>query len=728
MTASQSAPGPGDAVAVGSRTAPSRLVFGPHETNLCDGRAFSGRHVAYYARRAAAGVGIIVTETASVTANDWPYERAPLAQLAGPGWQAIARACASSSTLVLAGLGHAGGQGSSAYSQEVMWAPSPVADVVTREPPAALDEEGIAGLVVAFGRSAGAAMDAGMGGVELDAGAFSLLRQFHSGLTNLRGDAYGEDRLLFTRHVLAEVRRVVGPSGVVALRLSCDELAPWAGVTPEQAAGMVDALAGSVDLLTVVRGGPYSTSAYRPDAHVEAGFNRDLCRQMREAAAGRVPVVLQGSVVDPAMATEALGAGVCDLVEMTRALIADADLPAKVRSGRAGEVRPCIRCNQACRVRDPRNPLVSCVVDPASGHETEEPYAPTGGTLEPSAPTGGTEEPYAPTGGTEEPSAPTGGTEEPSAPTGGTEEPYAPTGRTEEPFAAPVLVVGGGPAGLECARVLALAGRRVRLVERSSALGGTLARAAVGPGRESLRQATDWLDSEVRRLGVEVDLGTEAEASQVREARQRGQAVVLATGSRPATDRYADAGVPVLDALSVLGDPALLPEGPVVVADTVGDAVGVNLAEWLATAHGRQVTLVCPDPVAGTQLSRTGDLADANGRLQRAGVTRQLRSLIRRIGEGAVDVEDCWTAAPARLPAASVVDCGHRLPDDSMYEELGDPDIIRIGDCVAPRSLLEAVLEGRRAALRLLEGLPGAHPGRIETAGPASPAEAGVTG
>ena len=639
-------------VAVGRQVAPSRLVFGPHETNLGQGRALSDRHVAYYARRAAGGAGLIVVETASVTDNDWPYERCPLAAASGPGWAAAAQACAPWGTLVLAGLGHAGGQGSSAYSQEVMWAPSPVADVVSREPPAELDDAGITAVVSAFAGAARMAVDAGLAGVELDSGAWSLLRQFQSGLTNLRADRYGEDRLLLIRMILAQVRTVVGPAGVVALRLSCDELAPWAGITPEQAEQTVAELAagGLVDLLTVVRGGPYSTSAYRPDAHVDPGFNRDLCARMRAAAGGQVPVVLQGSVVAPAMAETALADGICDLVEMTRALIADAGLGTKVRAGEADRVRPCIRCNQACRVRDPRNPIVSCVLDPASGHETEEPYEP----------------------------------------------PAAPAGSRR------VTVVGGGPAGLECARVLAGAGVPVRIIERRPVLGGALAAAAVGPGRQTLREATEWLAAEVVRSGVEIETGAAVDARAVDAARSEGEQVVLATGSVPDTERYPDSALPVLDAAAVLADPAAVPDGPVAVIDLVGDWVAVNLAEWLATAHGRHVTLICPDLVAGTLLSRTGDLADANGRLQRAGVTRRLRSIVRGIGPDGVEVEDCWTAAPGLVPAAVVVDCGHRRPDDRLYEELADPAVHRIGDCVAPRSLLEAVLEGRRAALRLL--------------------------
>jgi 2,4-dienoyl-CoA reductase (NADPH2) len=232
-----------------------------------------------------------------------------------------------------------------------------------------------------------------------------------------------------------------------------------------------------------------------------------------------------------------------------------------------------------------------------------------------------------------------------------------------------------------------------------------------------LARLSEWLTAEADRLGVKVELGVAADRAAIEQARRDGGEVVLATGAVPVADRYSDAALPVLDALTVLQDPAAVPPGPVAVIDTVGDAVAVNLAEWLATAHSRSVSLISPDTVAGTQLSRTGDLADANGRLQRAGVDRRLRSLVRRIGPDGVEIEDCWTAAVSEVAAASVVDCGHRRPDDTLYAALGDPSIVRVGDCVAPRSALEAVLEGRRAALAIL-GPPGAVPGAAGTVGP----------
>ncbi len=639
-----------DPVTLAGRTAPSRVIFGPHETNLGQDRALSARHTAYYQRRAAGGAGLIITETASVHESDWPYERAPLAADCAGGWREIAAACRPHGALVLAGLGHTGLQGSSAYSQSVLWGPSGFTDAVSRETPMIMEEPEIAALVAGFAAAAAAAAGAGLDGVELDAGPGALLRQFHSGLTSQRTDRYGTDRLALTREVLAAVRAAIGPGRILALRLSCDELAPWAGVTPEQAAEQAAALAPDLDLLTVVRGGPYSASAYRPDAHTPPMFNQDLAAAIRAVVAGAVPVALQGSVVDPAAAQAALDAGAADLAEMTRAQIADADVVAKLRAGTPDRIRPCILCNQTCRVRDNRNPVITCISDPRTGHETTDPPPAADGVSGP------------------------GRITEPGA-------------RTGQPG---VLVVGGGPAGLEAARVAAGAGLAVRLAERSAGLGGILRAAAGGPARERMALLADWLEAEARRLGVRFDLETEITAEDLDAAAAAGTQVILATGSRPAA-RF-DPAVSV-DALAVLSGAAVLPDGPVVVHDPVGGPVGVAVAELLAAA-GRQVALVTQDPVVGTLLSLTGDLADANVRLQRAGVTRELRSLIREVSGGTALLEDVWTGAQRRVDCAVLVDCGHRLPDEDLY--LSRPETPRAGDCVAPRTVAEAIREGRR--------------------------------
>lgn len=186
-----------DPIELGPRTAPNRVLFGPHETNLGRNRTISERHVAYYARRAEGGAGTIVVEEASVHPSDWPYERSPLASECGPGWSAVADACRPHGALVLAALGHSGGQGTSHWSQRELWAPSRVPEVDTREVPKQMEAADIEAVVAGFGSAAADARAAGLDGVEVNAGQHSLVRQFLSGLTNQRGDEWA-DRTRFT--------------------------------------------------------------------------------------------------------------------------------------------------------------------------------------------------------------------------------------------------------------------------------------------------------------------------------------------------------------------------------------------------------------------------------------------------------------------------------------------------------------------------------------------------
>jgi len=623
-------------LALGTRTAPSRVVFGPHETNLARGRAVAQRHVAYYRARAAGGAGLIVVEEASVHPSDWPYERCPLAADCGPGWRAVAEACRPEGALVLAALGHAGGQGSSAYSQAPLWAPSRVPEVNSREVPKWMEERDIASVVEGFGAAARLAVASGLDGVEVNAGQHSLVRQFLSGLTNLREDGWGSDRLRFARAVLGAVRAGAGPSAVVGLRLSCDELAPWAGIVPDAAAAIAASLADAVDYITVVRGGIFSASATRPDSHVEPGFNLVLTRLVRTAVPAGVAVIAQGSIVDAGQADGAIGDGTCDAVEMTRAQIADAELVVKLRRGQ--RPRPCILCNQACQVRDPRNPVVTCVVEPSAGYETVDPPV----------------------------------------------TPAAAHGRA-------TLVVGAGPAGLECARVAALRGRAVNVVDDRTEPGGLVTVAASSEGRHPLSAITAWLVSECTRLGV---MFSRRRATAAEVLAFDGD-VVLCTGSVPGrVDYEVLEGAVVRPADTALDE---LPAGPVAVWDPIGGPIGVAVAETLR-ARGRDVSLVTPDLIAGNELSRTGDLAPANVRLLAAGVVIEKRSILRAVDAKGAEVEDRFTGARRHIDAVAVVDAGHRLPEDALWRETG---AARAGDAVAPRTIREAILEGRRRALEL---------------------------
>jgi mycofactocin system FadH/OYE family oxidoreductase 1 len=625
------------------REARNRVLFGPHETNLGWDRSLSERHLAYYERRAAGGAGTVVAEEASVHESDWPYERCPLASECGPGWRGLAKIAHRHGALALAAIGHTGGQGSSAYSQRPLWAPSGVPEVNTREMPKVMETEDVDAVVRGFGAAAESAMRSGLDGVEVNAGQNSLVRQFLSGLTNTREDAYGADRLRFAREVLHGVRAGAG-GGIVGLRLSCDELAPWAGIVPDVAAEIAVALAPWVDYLVVVRGAIFSVQATRPDGHDAPGFNLDLTGQIRAAIGGRIPVLAQGSIIDVGQAEWAIAEGRCDAVEMTRAQIADPDLVAKTVAGHPDRIRPCILCNQTCKVRDARNPLVTCVVEPSAGYEAAEPE---------------------------------------------------PSGLAARPLT--LTVVGAGVAGLECARVAAGRGHDVTVVDRSGMTGGMARTAAQGAGRHQLAAIADWLVAECSRSGVTVELGREVTATEIGGLDH----VVLATGSVPGRLDYEIVeGATVLGADEVLASVTgadLLPPGPVAIWDPIGGPIAVSVAELLA-ADGIAVTLITPDLIVGTLLSRSGDLAPANTRLAVAGVTFVKRSVVRQVRPGTVVVEDRFTGERDELEVGALIDAGPRLPNEELVEAAAGRHP-RAGDAVAPRTIYEAILEGRRAAL-----------------------------
>jgi 2,4-dienoyl-CoA reductase (NADPH2) len=623
-------------VHLGSLTAPNRVMFGPHVTNLgSDARSIPERLVAYYERRARGGTGTIVVEGASVHPSDWPYERSLLADRCADGWAAIAAACRPHGSLVIASLDHAGGQGSSAYSQAPLWAPSRVPEVNSREVPKWMEPDDIAAVVDGFAAATKVAVDADLDGVEINAGQHSLVRQFLSGLTNHRDDAWGQDRLLFATQVLEAVRAAAGDR-IVGLRLSCDELAPWAGITPAMAPEIATALvACGVDYLVVTRGSIFTIEKTRPDFHEPTGFNIELCRAVRDAvhaAHPDVPVVVQGSMVEVGQAEWALGGyddpDRCDAVEMTRAQIADPDLVAKLAAGQQAQIRPCTRCNQTCQVRDARNPIVTCIGEPSSGRETEDP------------------------------------------------DWYVST-----PHPRDVVVVGAGPAGLEAARVATIRGHRVTVVERSERVGGL---AAVAGPNEAL---VEWWRAEHERLGTDIRVGTDTwDADEL-------TVVVQATGSRPGARPYhtSDDAV-VLDVADVRCGTAELPdEGTVVLFDPIGGPIAVALAEEL----GARAVLITQDNIAGNELSRTGDLAPANSRLAQAGVGIERRTLLQTVRAGEVELEDRYSGERRTIACAAVVDCGFRIPCEPI------DGATQIGDAVAPRTLHEAVLEARRAALAI---------------------------
>ncbi len=671
---------------LGPRTAPGRILFGPHCTNLSRANGYSARHAAYYRERAAGGAGVIVLEEACVDPSDRPYEAAihGFADGIAGGFRLAAAAAQEAGALVVAAIGHSGGQGTSMHTQRPLLAPSPVPEVATREVPQALEARRIPGLVAAYARVAEAARQAGLDGVEVNAGQSSLVRQFLSGLTNLRDDAYGGDRerrLRFAVEVLEAVREALGPELVLGLRLSIDEYAPWAGITPEEGVAIARSLAERVqlDYLVATSGGIFTLHATQPGMHVAAPARPDLAQLLR-ADGFPAAVFAQGSIVDAAAAAGLVASMTCDGVEMTRALIADPELPRKAAAGGLEAVVPCILCNQDCRVRDLHNRVVGCVQNPRAGHETEA---------------------------------------EPSR---------VPSGRR-----ARVLVVGSGPAGLSAAIAAAERGHEVAVWERAESVGGAVALAASAPLRSPLLGAVAPRLAALERLGVAPVTGREA----TREAilAESPDLVVIATGAvpRPLSESLGpelaealarETGLLLFDHRTALaGSPELeavlwRDGAAIVVYDLDGGFAGGSVAESLgARSSVAEVHLSSPDLFLAQAFARTFALGPLLSRLHQHEVRLRPQRRLVGVRDGALVLQQRFGELQELVEgAAALVVCDFEVPDDRLYRELLGTSlaVVRAGDALAPRHIGAAVLEGRRAVAALDEPPPEARR-RLET-------------
>ncbi|MCG8350446.1 MAG: FAD-dependent oxidoreductase [Chloroflexales bacterium] len=635
------------------KTAPSRIVFAAHQTNLSTNHRFAQRHVAYYAARAAGGAGLIVLEGSVVHPSDWPYEYAIFGydEQVVAGYQQVAAAVHAHGALVLAHLTHSGMQGTSHYSQAPLWAPSPVPEVNSRELPQEMEPAEINAVVAGFAQAAQFAMAGGLNGVEINAGQDGLIRQFLSPLTNMRGDEYGgelDNRLRFAREVIRAVRYAIGEQAIVGLRLSGDEHAPWAGIKPEDAAEIARFLTsdGQIDFISVTSGGIYTRHMTRAGLFAPPGHAAHLAAQIKTGV--QALVFAQGSIVDSLMATGLLVEGQADAIEMTRALIADPDLPRKLRAGQPDDIRPCILSNQDNIIDMVQNPRLSCVNNPAAGYESDPEFA------------------------------------------------------TLPPVAKPrrVMVVGGGPAGLEAARVAALRGHHVTLYEQSDRLGGALRIAAQTPGRDRLALAVDWLEAQVRKQDVTIKLGVEVTPELVQA--ERPDAVIVAVGGVPGRYPFVQfdaAAMPILDPRQVLRGEAPEQPGQALILDQIGDPVGMGVAEWLSD-RGWQVMVVTADMFVGQRLTASQELTPWNQRAAAKGIVFRPQIDVERVTGRTVYGCDHFDRTPIQFDEVDlVVAVTFEQPDEGLYLALkrAGQQVTRAGDCVAPRYMSQAILEGYRA-------------------------------
>jgi 2,4-dienoyl-CoA reductase (NADPH2) len=633
-------------IRVGSLTLANRIVFSAHLTNLAEDNRPGPDLAAYYEARALGGTGLIISEEQSVHPTDHPYERLIKAfdPAVIPHYRELTRRVHAHGVPILAQINHNGGQAASTYTRLPVWAPSPVADPLFREVPKEIDAAEIAEVVRAYGQTARYCEEGGFDGIELQASHSSLLRQFLSPYANRRADAYGGDverRARIVREIVAEIRSRVSPRMVLGVRLPGDEFLEG-GLTLAhtlETARLLDREGGLDYFNTSIGTATHTLFMVEGSMHVPPGYQLFTAAALREVT--DLPVIGVGRVKDPLQAEQALASGQCDLVGMVRQQIAEPQTARKSREGRVEELRLCISCNQDCIGREGLNLEIGCIENPAAGHELR---------LGPLA-----------------------------------------IGRVRAPRR--VLVVGGGPAGLQCAAMAARRGHRVTLVEAESELGGQVRLAARVPNRAEFGDLAGGLEGAVRREGVEIRLGHPVTADEVLAG--GWDAVVCCTGAVPAT--------PSPEVLSVWDVMEGAPVGDrVAVVDQVGFHQATSTAEWLA-GRGHRVEVLTPSLTAGQDLGLTLDTENWHRRVLALGV--RIRTSIAPLGYsgGSVQAVEAYSGRQVELgPYDSIVVANHGRADDALYLTLkGRVEVHRAGDCVAPRRAGNAVNDGHRVALAL---------------------------
>jgi 2,4-dienoyl-CoA reductase (NADPH2) len=638
---------------LGPLTVRNRVVFSAHLTNYAHDGLPTEQHAAYYAARAAGGAGLIITEEHSTHVTDWPYEKLihGFDPRVVPGYRRITEAVHAHGVPILAQLNHNGGQASSMFSRLPVWGPSPIPDPLFREVPKALEPHEIRSVVEGYAQVAEHCVAGGFDGVELQCSHSSIVRGFLSPATNTRTDAYGgtlANRARLLLEIVAAVRAVLGPQKALGVRLCGDELIEG-GTTIDEAvevARMVEQTR-QVDYINTSIGVATAT-LYMIEASMQVppGYAMFIPSAIREAVS--LPVVGVGRFKDPVQADRALAAGQADLIGVVRGQIADPDFVRKARSGAATDIRTCLSCNQECVGRMGLNRWLGCIENPRTGRE--------------------------------------------SVPL------PSPTRRAQR-----VLVVGGGPGGLQAAVTAAERGHHVTLFERSDRLGGQVPVAAGVPSRAEFLDLTRNLVAAAQRVGVDVKLSCEATADLLRA--EAPDAVVLATGAVPARPWWAGESARVVDVRDVL-EGRVQPQGQALVLDELGFHPATSVAELLAD-RGCSVEVATPGMVVGQDLGITLDLETWNVKADAKGIG-QLTDVVPM---GASQDGDRVTLTLQHHPTGTdvtrtvdwVVVAGQQRADDALWHALkGAPFAVhRVGDCLAPRRAHAAVVDGHRVAVSL---------------------------
>ena len=503
----------------------NRIVMPAIYMVMCRDYEVTDQLVDFYEERAKGGVGMIVVGFATIDERSGgPIGLGAHDDRFIPGLERLASKIKSCGPRAWVQINHAGRYALSKHiGNQQPVAPSPLPSRLTGETPRELPVEEIGQLVEDFARAARRVQAAGFDGVEILSGGGYLISEFLSPLTNQRTDAYGgplENRMRFGLEVIQAVRSSVGGNFPLMVRINGNDFMPGGNDREELQAYAVALAEAGVDALNV-NVGWHEARVPQIVASVPRGVFGYLARGIRDRVS--VPVISGHRINDPDVARILIADGMCDMVAMARSLIADPLLPEKAKTGRESEIVHCVACCQGCFDHIFKEKPVECLCNPQAGHEKECRLSPSGNPLQ-------------------------------------------------------IMVVGGGPAGMNAALAAAGCGHQVTLYEKSDRLGGQLLLAGAPRGREEFKELAEDLSRRVAAAVIRVVFNQIVDLDLVEQ--ENPDAVVLATGAIPITPPISGADLPhVVQAWDVLADKVITGQRVVVIG---GGAVGVETAQFLA--------------------------------------------------------------------------------------------------------------------------------------------------
>jgi len=630
-------------VRLGKLTVKNRIVMSPMQTRFLEGIArdatFTHWYAEYFRERARGGVGLIITGHIKAEKEIDPYplrsvfpviDRDERIKEFALLTETVHRYGAKIAAQLSAGTGRL----ADAFLED-RWPAAPSVqpniyfpNLMLRE----LTRGEIARLIEAYGRAADRIKKAGFDALYVHAMAF-LLDQFISSCWNRRKDEYGgnlQNRLRFLKECMESARSHVGGDFPTIVGLALEHKFEGGRKLDETIALAKEIETWGIDAFHVRDGSYDGMEALIPNAHYPDGRVLENAEKFKKEI--KTPIITDGKFADPEACLEALQQQKTDLIGMARQLLADPEWPKKVKRGAVEEIRPCIRCME-CFDRIRMGKYMGCSVNPRVGHERELPVLPA-----------------------------------------------------SKPRS--VLVIGGGPAGMEAARIAALRGHRVTLVERRETLGGRLAEASVPDYKHLIGKFNNWLERQIRALPVDVRTGLEADEALVKEINP--EVIVIAAGAKESCPDVPGRNMGhVVTASDVLRDKASAGGRVVVIG---GGPVGCDTAHKLAS-DGKAVVLIemLPEILREASVFNKFSLMRE---LSSLGVEIHTNSRLVEIKENGVVVlkegEEQFIEADAVILATGF------KGDETLFMKLEDlaEEVYQIGDVASPRKIYDAIQEG----------------------------------